>query len=109
MITPMKATTFVIDSMPGHVFKGFTKDETWNGWSRPFFTHDVAMKIVTAHKEQGLNAYYNKESDEFAFEVPASSGDYDIFPSVEIANMKLYSIGAGCWIWEESAEGEQIA
>lgn len=94
--------------MPGQVFNGFTQGETWNGWACPFFTHDEAQKIVTAHKEHGLNAYYDQESDGFAFEVESSGDDYDIFSSVEVANMKLYPVGTGCWIWEEVAEGGQI-
>ena len=99
----MNVATFVIDALPGHVFHGFTQGETWNGWARPFFTYDEAQKIVTAHKEQRLNAYYDHESDGFAFEIASSEGEYDIFSSVEVVGMKLYPVGAGCWIWEEES------
>lgn len=100
----MRAARFVIDTFGDDVFEGFTQGETWNGWARPFFIHEEAQKIVNAHKEQGLNAYYNQQSDEFAFEVASSIGDYDVFPCVEISGMKLYPVGAGCWIWEEVTE-----
>ncbi len=100
----MKAATFIIDALPGHVFNGFTQGETWNGWARPFFTFDEAQNIVSAHKEHGRNAYYDKESDGFAFEVALSKGDYDIFSSVEVEGIKLYPVGAGCWIWEEDSQ-----
>jgi hypothetical protein len=100
----MRVATFIIDAMPGHVFNGFTIGNMWNGWARPFFTYDEAQRIVAAHKEQGLNAYYDHESDGFAFEVSCPSGDYDLFHKMEIASMRLYPVGSGNWIWEEAVE-----
>lgn len=100
----MRHAKFTIDTFIDEVFDGFTQNDTWNGWARPFFNHDEAQKIVSAHKRQGLNAYYDQASDEFAFEVASSIGDYDVFPCVEISGMKLYPVGAGCWIWEEVTE-----
>ena len=100
----MKPTVFVIDSLPGCLFAGFTQGDTWNGWACPFFTRDEAQKIVAAHKENGQNAYYDSKSDAFAFEVASSGGDYDIFTGIEAESVKLYPIGARCWIWEEGIE-----
>jgi hypothetical protein len=57
----MRATKFVVDAIAGHVLNGLTRGETWDGWARLFFTYDYdeAQKIVAAHKEHGLNAYYD--------------------------------------------------
>jgi len=103
----MRPATFTIDTFSEHVFAGFTKGETWNGWARPLFTYDEAQKIITAHKKLGLNASYDQELDAFTFKMAPSGDDHDIFPGIEIENMKLYPVGAGCWIWEEGGgEGQ---
>lgn len=103
IITAMRATKFVIDFIPSKAFEGFTDDRLWNGWACPYFSFDEAQKIAEAQKELGLNAYYDADSDGFAFEVENTGGEYDIFPSEVIDGRKLYPVGAGCWIWEEEA------
>ncbi len=105
----VRSTAFTIDFLEGSTFQGFTLEEHWNGWACPYFTYEQAALLVEAYKGQGFDASYDKDSDGFAFEVESSGGEYDIFSSIEIVGMKLYPVGAFCWIWEEAEESDTTA
>lgn len=96
----MKQSEFTLESLPGRTFKGFTNGESWNGWACPYFEFDTAVLIKNAHNELGLlDAYYDEEKDSFVFEFPDETENYK---AEEINVRKLYPIGNGSWIWEES-------
>ena len=95
----MKEHKFKIDPLLPNTFIGFTSGETWNGWSCPLFTYDVAQRIVKIHNEQlNLRAYYNKEQDKFVFEFPDEIEEYS---GETIDGLNLYPLGSSVWIWEE--------
>jgi hypothetical protein len=96
----MRAAKFAMDSFGDEVFDAFTQGETWNGWARPYFTFEQAQGILKAHCSQGRKAWYDEECDAFAFEF--NEGEVDKFPAEAVEGLKLYPIGAGCWIWEEA-------
>lgn len=103
----MRKTAFSIDFFEGKVFEGLTTDKDWNGFACPYFTFNQAQSIVDAWKEQGLKAGYEEREDLFFFEVMAFGDDdeecIENFASTEIEGLKLYPIGASCWIWSEAS------
>jgi hypothetical protein len=96
----MRKTRFLIDIIGEAEFEGFTEDYRWNGFACPYFTFDQAQCIVSAWQEAGNAASYDKENDEFMFEI--RDGEHDRFGPIEIEGLMLYPIGAACWIWDES-------
>jgi hypothetical protein len=102
MIGKLREAIFTTDVFDGQRFPGFTDGETWNGWARPYFTFEQAQAVLNAHKDHSWKAWYDETQDSFVFDFSHDGNDeLDEFPAVEIAGMKLYPIGAGCWIWEE--------
>ncbi len=97
----LRPTKFAIDLLGDQLFDGYTQGDEWNGWSCPYFTSKQAEYIVQAHNGKGLKAWYDANSDSFSFEIEASD-EIDSFPAQEIEGMKVYPIGARCWIWEEA-------
>lgn len=95
----MRKTEFTIDSFLGLKFRGFTNNEDWNGWACPYFTFEESSKIVEAHKNTGQNAWFDEAKDEFVFEF---DGDTEYYQATNNNGQKLYPIGNGSWIWEES-------
>ncbi len=98
----MRAAKFIIDTFGNEAFDGFTLDETWNGWARPYFTFEQAQRIVEAHRSHGDKAWYDEAEDVFSFEM--GEDEVDSFPAETIEGRKLYPIGTGCWIWEEELQ-----
>src|SRR5215213_4654130 len=96
----MRTAKFIIDTYAEMTFEGFTLDETWNGWARPYFTFEQAQRIVQAHTSWGGKAWYDEGEDVFMFEF--SRDEVDAFPAESMDDRKLYPVGAGCWIWEEA-------
>lgn len=98
----MREARFTIDTFGDEIFEGLTHGDTWNGWARPFFTFDQAQRIVEAHRSNGMRAWYDHAQDAFGFEF--SEEEVDTFPAEVVEGRRLYPVGAGCWIWEESVE-----
>ena len=98
----MHKSEFVIDFLEGQTFEGYTQGEEWNGFACPYFTFQQAQTLVEAWRAAGHNARYDSEADCFAFEIVSGEGsDYDSFPAIEVDGLKVYPVGASCWIWEE--------
>jgi hypothetical protein len=105
----MREARFVIESLGETVFDGYTQGEDWNGWACPFFTFEQAQRIVDAHNEHGIKAWYDEAADLFAFDLnQTGDDDVDAFPSVALEGRTLYPIGSGCWIWEEEQAEESV-
>jgi hypothetical protein len=88
-------------------FEGWTTGQRWNGWECPSFEFDTAMRIVDAWNnaafgEEGYQARYDKERDEFCFR-DGGLEEWEGFGARTIENkgktIKVYPIGACCWIW----------
>ncbi len=100
-------------------FEGFTRGESWNGFSCPYFTFEQGQRIVEATnkaaaewhlRDPEFNTFYGRydsQRDAFVFyyKLEADSQtpeqDWDIFPGEMLEGMKLYPIGAGGWAWTE--------
>jgi hypothetical protein len=118
----MREAKFSIDLLGDQLFDGYTKGETWNGWACPYFNFEQGQQIVAATNRAAaewlkrdqefntLHGQYDSKLDAFIFYYRMESGsqtpeeDWDIFPAEEINGMKLYPIGAGCWVWEHASE-----
>lgn len=100
----MEAATFSIDFIADKIFAGYTRGETWNGFSCPYFTFEQAQLLAGEWSKTGYTARYDATTDAFIFGVDTGGGpdqeDIDSFAAVEIAGTKYYPVGAGCWIWE---------
>jgi hypothetical protein len=100
---------FSIEPLGEQAFDGYTQGADWNGWSYPYFTFEQAERIVEAHRERGVEAWYDKDADLFAFDLNRTgANDVDTFPSIEMEGKKLYPVGSGCWIWEEEQVEEFV-
>ncbi len=86
-------------------FEGYTDGTAPIGWERPYFTFEVAMKIL--EWQQGLGedheystCAYDESSDSFIwdFEVKVYGSEYDGYKGESIGGEHLYRIGDG-WIW----------
>jgi hypothetical protein len=95
----MRKTGFKIDTFPGLTLNGYTNDEDWNGWACPYFTFEQSGKIVEAHKNIGQRAWFDEENDGFVFEI---GDDMEFYKAVKNNGHRLYPLGNGSWIWEES-------
>jgi hypothetical protein len=110
----MQKGTFVIEDWFGP-YPGYTTGERWNGWATPYFEYDIALQMVEDWKSDAmkidvgdeLEAYYDLTNDQFCFRSEAEA-DWDCFPpvmaEVEGLTLKLYPIGAFCWIWSDKNE-----
>jgi hypothetical protein len=98
----MRKAMFSIESLSNQIFEGYTQDETWNGWACPYFTFEEASKIVEAQRKTGEDAWYDQDSDQFIFRI---QGEEEVFPAIQIQNLKVYSIGSTSWIWDEIESG----
>ncbi|HEY9285892.1 MAG TPA: hypothetical protein VIP46_20755 [Pyrinomonadaceae bacterium] len=102
-MTMLREAKFMLEPLGEKVFDGYTRGENWNGWACPYFTSDQARQLVRAYEEKGLRAWYDEDSDAYSFEVEAGAGvkETDTFPAEDVEGLRLYPIGASCWIWEE--------
>jgi len=87
----MKLTKFQIEEDP--IFKGFSDGTDWNGFANPYFTLEVAKKV--------LNYYQNQECEESRNQWI----DWDLKPSKQFMGIDLYYFGGG-YIWCEVTEEE---
>jgi hypothetical protein len=91
---------FRADFFGEETFSGFTNGETWNGWACPYFSYEQGQRIITVYREKLKGkAWYEEEEDMFFFEFSEETEEY---PAELVNGRKLYPIGNGVWIWEES-------
>ena len=50
LIKTMKLTKFQIED--DKIFQGFSDGSTWNGWSNPYFTLEVAKEVLNYYQNQ---------------------------------------------------------
>ena len=91
----MKLTKFQIED--DKIFQGFSDGSTWNGWSNPYYTLEVAKEV--------LNYYQNQE----CIESRESWLNWDLKPSKQFMGIDLYCFGFGfCWDEVTKEEEERI-
>tara|TARA_R100000234_G_scaffold47300_1_gene28294 strand:- start:445 stop:861 length:417 start_codon:yes stop_codon:yes gene_type:complete len=87
----MKLTKFQIED--DKIFQGFSDGSTWNGWSNPYFTLEVAKEVLE---------YYQNQSCE---ESRQQWLNWDLKPSKKYTGIDLYFFGGG-YIWSEVTKEE---
>lgn len=113
-IPGLRRAYFVLNDHPQDAdepyFEGYTDDSSSQGWDRPYFTFEVAMKILywqvsLGPDEEYSQVAYDKRSDAFIwnFEVMEYGSDYNGYVGEEVCGEHLYRIGDG-WIWSEADE-----
>ena len=65
----MREAKFSHDFLGDGEFRGYTRDEDYNGFACPYFSYDQAMIVLQAWAEHGLSANYDGNTDELVFEV----------------------------------------
>ena len=91
----MKLTKFQIED--DKIFQGFSDGSTWNGWSNPYFTLEVAKEV--------LNYYQNQE----CIESRESWLNWDLKVDKTFMGIDLYCFGFGyCWSEVTKEELERI-
>lgn len=97
---------FSLDDGPSYA--GYTADQTWNGWACPLFTKEVADQIAVAWAHDPLSQMagtYDATTDTYAFLDPENEDEPALYPGedhvVDGQPLRLYPIGAGCWVWDE--------
>ena len=91
----MKLTKFQIED--DKIFQGFSDGSTWNGWSNPYFTLEVAKEV--------LNYYQNQE----CIESRESWLNWDLKVDTTFMGIDLYCFGFGyCWTEVTKEELERI-
>lgn len=89
-------------------FEAYSTGETWNGWKCPYFTKEVADKLMTYLLKEGAmeKAYYDAEKDAYVLHVAdADADEIEVWES-EITKIndeiiKVYPIGVFSWCWSK--------
>ena len=87
----MKLTKFQIED--DKIFQGFSDGTTWNGWSNPYFTLEVAKEV--------LNYYQNQSCEESKKQWL----DWKLEVDKTFMGIDLYYFGGG-FIWSEVTKEE---
>ena len=91
----MKLTKFQIED--DKIFQGFSDGSTWNGWSNPYFTLEVAKEVLNYYQNQSC-VESREQWKEFKLEVDKTFMGID-----------LYCFGFGyCWSEVTKEELERI-
>ena len=99
---------FIIEDWFGP-FEGWTNGQRWNGWECPFFECDTVIRMVDTWNNKAFDgeeyqARYDEERDAFYFR-DGGLEEWDCFGAKTIETegkaIKVYPIGAFCWIWSD--------
>lgn len=91
----------------GEEFVGWSHGHMWNGWATPRFELAEAEKVV--HALDPNSGRYNAAADSFV--TTTGDSDEEVWPGETIAlpdggMAKVYPVGAGSWIWDETKLGD---
>lgn len=100
----LRKGTFTIDGIG--TFDGYTKGETWNGWSCPYFAENEAKAIIESLKEDGTPGHLNSEKQIVILHMDDGFEEPEVYHGefVQGCNEILYPIGAYEWVWDEETE-----
>lgn len=94
---------FVMDSLPGAVFTGYTDGDEWNGWACPYFERAQAEQVLRASEANGFRWRYESERDAYVVDSDRSDTS-EVFVGTDIQvngnSIRVYPVGAYSWIWE---------
>lgn len=103
MRNTMRKTNFQICD-DDRIYEGYTDGTLWNGWECPWFTKEVADRIMQDLKCDDVETEYDENTDSYI--VRTIDDIEDVFDgeyvNTEDGTKFLYPIGAWCWIWDEA-------
>jgi hypothetical protein len=109
---PFRKGRFSIEMMdedkPFLCVDGYTMGFLWNGWAMPVFDKENAEKIL---KATDAKYRYDEATDTFSWIVLDGEEEDSTQGSiihVDGVPVKVYSIGAGSWTWDEVTDPEQV-
>lgn len=93
-------------------YLGFSNEETWNGFSCPYFDLEESKKIMEDFNKDNedleveVKLIYDEEKDCFIEQDENYDEDEQIvyeamFINVDGANKKVYALGSYEWMWVE--------
>jgi hypothetical protein len=94
-------------------YPGYSDDRSrWNGWECPYFTKEIAIKILdkvtrqSRHDGYDAQYMYAKNRDAFILQDSSYSSESSVIFDGETYQTpdgpkKLYSIGGWMWTWEK--------
>lgn len=90
----------------GTAFEGYTFNQYWNGWDRPYFTKEIALEICKEFSSEEFKCFYDEKNDTFFSEDDESvPNKEEIGTPTEIntpeGKLQAYDFGCAGWIWEE--------
>lgn len=100
----MRKTVFTIDVSEKY-YEGYTDNRLWNGWECPWFTKEVADKMIDDLNKEGVKSKYDTETDTYIvnFEDLDTIDEFEGYDVETVDGVQhLYPIGAWCWIWDEA-------
>ena len=87
----MKLTKFQIED--DKIFQGFSDGSTWNGWSNPYFTLEVAKEVLNYYQNQSC-VESREQWKEFKLEVDKTFMGIDLLSLEREVISFLYSFVA---------------
>jgi hypothetical protein len=98
---------FSTDAFENNVFEGFTDGSLWNGWACPYFTYEIATRVLQMSEANGYRWHYDKNTRSFLvshIDDPMGT-EPERFEGIDIlindsGERVLYAIGAYSWTWE---------
>lgn len=105
MALNFRTSEFTMETLGDHIFPGYTADEKWKGWDKPYFTFETALRLAEVITQVELFAFYHASYDEatntFTF-IEEEGDEPETYSSVSVEGIgSLYPIGAGRWQWDE--------
>lgn len=98
----LRAGTF---DLSGESYQGFTLDQTWNGFSCPYFTREVTKKILSDLHDAAPEHYRRfREGDDW-ISMGSEDGEYT-FTAEQIGGKELFNLG-GFWTWIEDTDEDE--
>ena len=108
--------TFSIGDKPDVLIVSGYHDPTvlWNGWNCPYFTKEVADKIVDYLDAPAATVLrYDEDNDVYVYKYNLGEDETDYYEPIEIIApdgiRKVYPIGSWFWTWEVVRPREQAA
>ncbi len=92
-------------------YPGLHSGQRWNGWAQPYFTREVAQRVIDdinnsrTMASNAEDAVYDAAKD--AFLVDDGEGNIETFSGEDISGQHLYDFGGGwCWSVDDNDDDE---
>lgn len=96
-------------SNPTYMFDAVIENRDWNGWARPHFSYQDALRVLTSPRSGILKWGYDAENDAFFSWSTGGDPEEDRWPGMDITLpggdvRHVYPIGCCDWTWREVSD-----